>query len=108
MTVVTAEKDIAWATRQGRQDRKARTQCGSHQSFLKRYNLRRSEKAREMWTNYYRSSRQAPESAKRKSPSPSKRAGPSRSSALGDERLARLRDLQRKLNPPEAIRGAWR
>ena len=37
-----------------------------------------------------------------------KRAGPSRSSALSDERLARLRDLQRKLNPPEAIRDAWR
>jgi hypothetical protein len=59
---------------------------------------------------YHRSSRQAPGSAQpqRKSPSPSKRTGPPRSSALSDERLARLRDLQRKLNPPEAIRDAWR
>ena len=108
VTVATAEKNIAWALRQGRQDRKARTRCGSYKSFLKRYNLRRSEKTWEMWTEYCRSSQQAPASAQRKSPSPSKRAGPSRSSALSEERLARLRDLQRKLNPPEAIRDAWR
>jgi hypothetical protein len=108
VTVATAGKGIAWALRQGRQDRKTRTQCGSYQSFLKRYNLRRSEKASEMWTEYYRSSRQEPTSTKRKSPSPSKHAGPSRSSALSEERMARLRDLQRKLNPPEAIRDAWR
>jgi hypothetical protein len=108
VTVATAEKDIAWAARQGRQDRMARTQCGNYNSFLKRYNLRRSEKACEMWTEYCRSSRQAPESTRRKSPSSSKCAGPSRSSAFSDERLARLRDLQRKLNPPEAIRDAWR
>ncbi len=44
VTVATAEKDIAWAARQGRQHRKSRTQCGSYQSFLKHYNLRRSEK----------------------------------------------------------------
>jgi hypothetical protein len=62
----------------------------------------------EMWAEYHRSSRQASASTQRKSPSPGKRAGPSRSSALGEERLALLRDLQRKLNPPEAIRDAWR
>jgi hypothetical protein len=107
-TVATAERDIAWAARQGRQDRKSRTRCGSYQSFLKCYNLRRSEKTWEMWTEYYRSSRQAPASTRHKSPSPSKRTGPSRSSALSDERLARVRDLQRKINPPEAIRDAWR
>jgi hypothetical protein len=107
-TVATAEKDIGWAACQGRKDRKARTQCESYQSFLKRNNLRGSEKTREMWTEYYRSSRQAPASTQRRSSSPSKRAAPSRSSALSDERLARLRDLQRKLNPPEAIRDAWR
>ena len=108
VTVATAEKDIAWAARQGRQDRKTRTQCASYQRFLKRYNLRRSEKVWEMWTEYYRSSQQAPASTQRTGPSPSKHAGPSRSSALSDERLARLRELQRKLNPPEAIRDAWR
>jgi hypothetical protein len=108
VTVATAEKNTAWAIRQGRQDRKTRTQCGSYKSFLKRYNLRRSEKAWEMWTKYHRSSRQASASTQRKSPSPSKHAGPSRSSALSDERMARVRDLQRKLNPPEAIRDAWR
>jgi uncharacterized Zn finger protein (UPF0148 family) len=107
VTVATA-KDIAWAARQGRQDRKARTQCGSYKSFHKRYNLRRSEKAWEMWTAYYRSSRQASASPQRKSPSQSKPAGPSHSSALSDERLAAVRELQRKLNPPEAIRDAWR
>jgi len=108
VTAATAGKGIAWALRQGRQDRKTRTLCGNYKSFLKRYNLPRSEKAWEMWTEYYRSSRQAPTSTQRKSPSPSKHAGPSRSSALSDERLARLRELQRKLNPPEAIRDAWR
>jgi hypothetical protein len=62
----------------------------------------------EMWAEYHRSPRQAPASTQRTSPSPGKRTGPSRSSALSDERLVRLRDLQRKLNPPEAIRDAWR
>jgi hypothetical protein len=108
VTVVTTGKGIGWALRQGRQDRKARTPCGSYKRFLERYNLRRSEKTREMWTEYFRSSRSAPASTQRKSPGPSKHAGPSRSSALSDERMARVRDLQRKLNPPEAIRDAWR
>jgi hypothetical protein len=62
----------------------------------------------EMWAEYHRSPRQAPTSTKRTNPSPGQHTGPSRSSALSDERLARLRDLQRKLNPPEAIRDAWR
>jgi hypothetical protein len=62
----------------------------------------------EMWADYYRSPRQAPASTQRTSPGPGKRTGPPRSSALSDERLARLRDLQRQLNPPEAIRDAWR
>jgi hypothetical protein len=99
VTVATAVKDIAWAARQGREDRKARTQCRRYKSFLNRYNLPRSEKTLAMWTKYYRSLRQAPASTQRNSPRPSKRAGPSRSSALSDERMARLRDLQRKLNP---------
>jgi hypothetical protein len=107
-TVVTAEKGIAWAARQGRKDCKARTECGSYKSFFKRYNLRRSEKAWEMWTAYHRSSRQATVSTQRKSPGLNKPAGVSHSSALSDERLAALRELQRKLNPPEAIRDAWR
>jgi hypothetical protein len=68
VTGVTGGKGIAWALRQGRQDRKARTQCGSYRSFLERYNLRRSEKIWEMWTEYCRSSRQVPASAQRKSP----------------------------------------
>ncbi len=64
----------------------------------------------EMRAEYHRSSRQAPASTRpqRKSPSRGKRTGPSRSSARSDVRQARLRDLQRKLNPPEAIRDAWR
>jgi hypothetical protein len=108
VTVATGEKDIAWAARQGQGDRKARTRCGSYKNFLKRYNLSWSEKTWDMWAEYYRSSRQVPASTQRKRPGPSKPARPSRSSALSDERLARLRDLQRKLNPPEAIRDAWR
>jgi hypothetical protein len=102
------EKDMAWAGRQGRQDRKTRTPCASYKSFLKRYNLRRSEKTWEMWTVYYRSSRRASASTQCKSPIPSKHLDPPRSSALSEERMARVRELQRKLNPPEAIRDAWR
>ena len=64
--------------------------------------------AREMWADYHRSSRQAPASTQRTSPGSGKRTGPSRSSALSEERLARLRDLQRKLNAPEALTDAWR
>lgn len=62
----------------------------------------------EMWADYHRSSRLAPASTQRTSPGPGKRTGPSRSSALSEERLARLRDLQRKLNAPEALTEAWR
>jgi hypothetical protein len=62
----------------------------------------------EMWADYHRSPQQAPTRTQRTSPGPGKRTGPPRSSALSDERMARLRDLQRKLNPPEAIRDAWR
>jgi len=60
----------------------------------------------EMWADYHRSPRRAPASPQRTSPG--QRTRPPRSSALSEERLARLRDLQRKLNPPEAIRDAWR
>ena len=101
-------KDVSWAARQGREDRKAGTPCGNYKGFRKRYNLVRSEKTNEMWLQYYRSSRQAPTSTQRKNPSPRKRTDPSRSPALSEERLTRLRDLQRQLNPPEAIRDAWR
>jgi hypothetical protein len=62
----------------------------------------------EMWADYHRSSRQAPASTQRTSPGSGQRTGPSRSSALSEERLARLRDLQRKLNAPEALTEAWR
>lgn len=62
----------------------------------------------EMWADYHRSSRQAAASTQRTSPGSGKRTGPSRSSALSEERLARLRDLQRKLNAPEALTEAWR
>jgi len=101
-------KDVTWAARQGREDRKAGTPCGSYKGFRKRYNLVKSEKTNEMWIRYYRSSRPVPTSTQRKSPSPRKRTDPSRSSALSEERMTRLRHLQRQLNPPEAIRDAWR
>lgn len=101
-------KDVTWAVRQGREDRKTGTPCGSYKGFRRRYNLGKSEKTNEMWIQYFRSSRPVPTSTQRKSPSPPKRTGPSRSSALSEERLKRLRALQRKLNPPEAIRDAWR
>jgi hypothetical protein len=101
-------KDAAWATRQGRQDRKAGTSCGSYKGFRKRYNLVISEKTNEMWVRYWRSSRPTPSSTQRKRPVPRKRPDPSGAPAISEERLQRLQDLQRELNPPEAIRDAWR
>lgn len=105
----TAEiRDVSSAIRQGRADRRAGSQCENYKSFLKRYHVYRSEKAWEMWTAYYRSSRRRSTSTQRESPSPRKPTRPSRSSALGEARMARVQALQRKLNPPEAIRDAWR
>ena len=101
-------KDVNWAARQGREDRKTGTRCGSCKAFRKRYNLWESEKTDEMWSRYFRSSQPVPTNTQREGPSPRKRTGPSRSSALSEERLKRLQALQRKLNPPEAIRDAWR
>jgi hypothetical protein len=40
----TGVKDAGWATRQGREDRKAGTPCGSYKGFRGRYNLVKSEK----------------------------------------------------------------
>ena len=105
-TAAGGVKDVAWATLQGQKDRKAGTQCPNYKGFLKRYNLWKSEKTWEMWEKYYRHS--GPTKTRRKSPSPPKRTRPPQKSALSEDRLARVRNLQRKLNPPEAIRDAWR
>ena len=52
VTVATAEDDIAWASRQGTNDRKAGTQCRKYKSFLRIHNLPRSQFTLRMWDAY--------------------------------------------------------
>ena len=42
-TAATVEEDIAWAARQGTNDRKAGTECRKYENFLRTYNLPRSQ-----------------------------------------------------------------
>jgi hypothetical protein len=52
MTVATAGKGIAWAARQGVDDRKAGTECRKYKNFLRIYNLPRSQFTLKMWNAY--------------------------------------------------------
>ena len=52
MTVVIAEKDIAWAARQGANDRNAGTECRKYKNFLSIYKLPRSPFTLRMWNAY--------------------------------------------------------
>jgi hypothetical protein len=59
MTAATAEKGIAWAARQGADDRKARTVCRKYKNFLRIYNLPRSQFTLRMWNAYLPASQPA-------------------------------------------------
>ena len=52
VTAATAGKDIAWAARQGANDRKAGTECRKYKNFLRIYNLPRSPFTLRMWNAY--------------------------------------------------------
>lgn len=59
---------LAWATRQGPVDRKARTVCRKYRNFLRTYELSRSELTLQMWEAYKQPGRQAPAEARRRVP----------------------------------------
>lgn len=52
MTVATAGKGIAWAARQGTNDRQAGTECRKYKKFLRIYNMPRSQFTLLMWNAY--------------------------------------------------------
>jgi hypothetical protein len=52
VTAATAGKGIAWAARQGRNDRKTGTECRKYKKFLRLYNLPKSQFTRLMWNAY--------------------------------------------------------
>jgi hypothetical protein len=52
VTVATSEDDIAWASRQGTNDRKVGTQCRKYKSFLRIHNLPRTQFTLRMWDVY--------------------------------------------------------
>jgi hypothetical protein len=60
VAAATKAKDVTWAARQGRTDRKAGTACRRYQQFCVTYSLDDSTLTRQMWTAY------APKASKRK------------------------------------------
>lgn len=52
VTIAIAEKDIAWAARQGTNDRNAGTECWKYRNFLSIYKLPRSPFTLRMWNAY--------------------------------------------------------
>jgi hypothetical protein len=53
-------KDVTWAARQGRIDRKAGTDCRKYKRFIGTYNLSESGLTLQMWTAYKQATQQTP------------------------------------------------
>ena len=65
MTDVIVVKDIAWAARQGTNDRNAGTGCRKYKNFLNIYKLPRSPFTLRMWNAYLLARRATPQKAAR-------------------------------------------
>ena len=65
VTDVIAAKDIAWAARQGTNDRNAGTGCRKYKNFLNIYKLPRSPFTLRMWNAYLLARRATPQKAAR-------------------------------------------
>lgn len=65
MTAATVEKDVAWAARQGTNDRRAGTECRRYKNFLRIYNLPRSQFTLRMWNAYLPAKQPMPKSIAR-------------------------------------------
>ena len=96
MTVATAEKGIAWAARQGLDDRKAGTECRKYKNFLRIYNLPRSQFTLRMWNAYLPASQPA-RPARPSAPSPKSRQKPRWTGGLtlGDVATPRRKTVRR-------------
>jgi hypothetical protein len=93
------DRDIPWARRQGFADREAGKPCPKYKAFLITYDLAESEFTLRMWIAY-----KPPKARKaRKRREPSRQSEPS-----PKERAFGTNALLRTVNPPEAIRDAWR
>jgi hypothetical protein len=62
---VIIERNIDWAARQGANDRKAGTDCRKYKSFLRVYNLPRSQFTLRMWDAYLSTRQPTPKSTAR-------------------------------------------
>lgn len=65
VTAATVEKDVAWAARQGTNDRRAGTECRKYKNFLRIYNLPRSQFTLRMWNAYLPARQPTPKSTAR-------------------------------------------
>jgi hypothetical protein len=59
VTVATAGKGIAWAARQGANDRQAGTECRKYKKFLITYELPRSDTSLRLWNTYLKQTKVA-------------------------------------------------
>ena len=91
-------RDILWARHQGLVDRKAGNACRKYKEFRIRYGLPESEFTLRLWHVYMPPEARKPRRVRKPEP-------PSRDIALREERL---KQAMRIVNPPEAIRDAWR
>ena len=93
------DRDIPWARRQGFADREVGKPCRKYKAFLITYGLPESEFTLRMWVAYKppkaRKARKRREPTQQSEPTPYERA-------FGTSALLRM------VNPPEAIRDAWR
>jgi hypothetical protein len=92
----TAEDDIAWASRQGTNDRKAGTQCRKFKSFLRIHNLPRSQFTLRMWNAYLLASQPTkPARLNTPPPKPKQKSRWTRGLTLSDTTTPRRKTVRR-------------
>jgi hypothetical protein len=97
-------RDIPWARRRGAADRQAGTASRKYKAFVAKYNLPVSDVTLRLWNAYCSAaSRPAKASKLGKRPEPSRPAV-----QTPFERAFGTDTVLLKVNPPEAIRDAWR
>lgn len=97
-------RDIPWARRQGAADRQAGTESRKYKAFVARYKLPVSEVTLRLW-NAYCSAASRPGKASKVRTRP-ERSRPEVQTPF--ERAFGTDAVLLKINPPEAIRDAWR
>ena len=105
MTVATAEKGIAWAARQGLDDRKAGTECRKYKNFLRIHNLPKSQFTLRMWNAYLPASQSTkPARLNTQPPKPKQKSRWTRGLTLGDTTTPRRKAVRRydRVEPRES------